>query len=131
MAPLVTNAGDAIISGRMFGATPSQTEPKYLQWGTSSTAEAKTQTALVAAANEARLAGTSSQVTVTVTNDTHQIVGTITSSSTQTIQEVGVFDAAGSGTPATGANMYVRGVHGSVAVNSGDSIAYTIKVTFN
>lgn len=131
MAPLVTNAGDAIASGRMIGATPSQAEPKNLQWGTSATAEAKTQTTLVAAAAEARVAGTSSQVTVTVSNDTYQVTGTITSSSGQTIQEVGLFDAAGSGSPATGGNMFMRGVHGSTTLNSGDGISYTIKVTFN
>ena len=131
MAPLVTNAGDAIVSGRMFGATPTQAEPKYIQWGTAATAEAKTQTTLATAAAEARVAGTSSQVTVTVTNDTHQVTGTVTSSSAQTIQEVGLFDAAGTGSPATGGNMYMRGVHGATTLANGDSIAYTIKVTFN
>lgn len=125
MAPLVTNAGDAIVSGRMIGATPSQAEPKYIGWGTSSTAEAKTQTNLQAAAAESRVAGTTSQVTTTVTNDTYQATGTITSASTQTIQEVALFDASTSG------NMFMRAVHGATALSSGDSIAYTVKVAFN
>jgi hypothetical protein len=125
MAPLVTNAGDAVVAGRMFGATPTQVEPHWIGWGTTNTAEAKTQTALAAAAAEARTVGTSSQVTTTVTNDTHQIVGTITSLSAQTIVEVAVFDAL------TVGNMYMRGVHGSTVLAIGDSIAYTIKVSFN
>lgn len=130
MAPLITNAGKAIISGRMFGTSPSQTEPKYVQWGTSATAESASQTALVAAEPEARVAGTSSQVTVTQTNDTHQITASLTSVAGATIVEVGVFDAAGSSSPATGGNMYCRGVHTSKVLGAGDGINYTIKISF-
>jgi hypothetical protein len=122
MAPLLTNAGKAITTNRVKG---SGTEPSYVAWGTSATAEAATQTTLVAAASESRTAGTSSQVTVTTTNDTYQVTGTITSASAQSIQEVGLFDASTSG------NMYMRGVHGSTTLAIGDSIAYTIKVTYS
>lgn len=126
MAPLVTKAGEAIITNRIAGGG---TEPKNLQWGTSATAETTSQTTLVAAANESRVAGASSQVTVTNTNDTYQVVGQITSSSGQSIQEVGLFDTAGAGNPAVGGNMLMRGVHGSLTLANGDSVTYTIKVT--
>ena len=130
MAPLVTNAGKAVLSGRCIGSTPSQAEPKYIQWGTSSTAESASQTTLVAAAPEARVAGSSSQVTVSQTNDTYQVTGSLTSTSGATIQEVGLFDAAGTGSPATGGNMFVRGVHTAKVLAAGDGINYTIKVSY-
>jgi len=126
MAPLVTNAGHAVSAGRMKGATPAQAEPLFIQWGTSATAESATQTALVAPAAEARVSGTSSLTTTTVTNDTYQVTGSITSASAQTIQEVGLFDGAGSGSPATGNNMFLRGVHTAKVLAIGDAIAYTI-----
>lgn len=127
MAAMVVNAGKDIITNRIKGAG---TEPLNVQWGTSATAEAATQTALVTPANEARVAGTSSRVTTTTTNDTYQVAGTVTSASAQTIQEVGLFDSAGTGTPATGGNMLMRAVHGSTTLAIGDAIAYTVKVQF-
>ncbi|MGW2692342.1 hypothetical protein ACWC3Y_10825 [Streptomyces sp. NPDC001296] len=45
-------------------------------------------------AAESRVAGTSSQVTTTSTNDTYQVVGTITSGSAQTITETFLSDSA-------------------------------------
>ena len=54
----------------------------------------------------------------------------IVSASAQTIQEVGLFDAAGSGTPATGGNMYIRAVHGASTLAINDSIQYTIQIQF-
>jgi hypothetical protein len=39
----------------------------------------------------------------------------------KTIQEVALFDAAGSGLPVTGGNMLCRAVHGAQALNVGDA----------
>jgi hypothetical protein len=80
---------------------------------------------------EARTTGTASQVTTTVTNDTYQVVGTITAAGTRAITEVGVFDAAGSGSPPTGGNMCIYGDFSVVNLSSGDSIAFTVKVAFS
>jgi hypothetical protein len=77
------------------------------------------------------VAGTSSQVTTTQTNDTHQVVGTITSASGQTITNVGVFDAAGTGSPATGGVLYAIFDGLSVALLTGDAIQFTAKVQFS
>ena len=135
-APLVTTAGKAIASGRMFGSTPSQAEPKYIGWGTSTTAESVSQTDLVAAAVEARVAGTASQVTTTTTNDTAQWVGTITASAAHgvgggtAISEVALFDAAGSGSPPTGGTMFLRAVHGAQNLGVGDGTQYTVGCQF-
>lgn len=121
MPPLVVNTGKAIIANRLLGAG---TEPKHVGWGTSATAEAAGQANLVAAAAEARVAGTSSRVTITTLDDTYQVVAQLTSASSQTIKEVALFDAA------TGGNMLMRAVHGDNALTSGDSITYTVKVQF-
>lgn len=94
MATLVTNTGYAIVSGRLIGSTPTQVEPKYIGWGTGSGTTAVSDVALFTQAPEARVTGTSSQQTTTTTNDTYQVVGTITASTTETITNVGLFDVS-------------------------------------
>jgi hypothetical protein len=121
----IVNGAKAVWSGRLIGATPTQAEPKFVGWGTGTTAEAATQTALVTAAAEARVSGTSSQVTVTQTNDTYQVVATITSASAQTIAEEGQFDAATAGT------MVMRHVFTGVALAIGDAIQMTNRIQFS
>jgi hypothetical protein len=130
MSSLVPSVGKAIITGRMFGATPTQTEPHYIGWGTGATAGASGSTDVSTAAPEARANGTSTQYTTTVTNDTHQIVGTITATAARTITNVGVFDAAGSGSPPSGGVLYAIFDGLSQALNSGDSIQFTARVQF-
>lgn len=131
MASLCPNTGKAVISGRMIGATPTQAEPHFLGWGTGAGAGSATSTDLSTPATEARVSGTSTQVTTTVTNDTHQVLGTITASGAKTITNVGVFDAAGSGSPPSGGTLYAIFDGLSQALNSGDSIQFTAKVTFS
>ena len=130
MASLVPNVGKAVISGRMFGATPTQTEPRFLGWGTGAGAGAATSTDLSTPATEARVSGTSSQVTVTNTNDTHQVVGTITATGSKTITNVGIFDAAGTGSPPSGGVLYAIFDGLSQALNANDSIQFTARVQF-
>lgn len=94
---VITRKGREIIAGRMTGAgSPTQAEPKNVWWGTNPAAAtaAVTDVAPFTEAAEARVAGTSSLVTTTTTNDTYQVTGTITSSSGQTIAEAGLSDAA-------------------------------------
>ena len=130
MASLVPNVGKAVISGRMFGTSPTQAEPRYLGWGTGAGAGSASSTDVSTPATEARTSGTSSQVTVTLTNDTHQVVGTITASGAKTITNVGLFDAAGSGSPPSGGVLYAIFDGFSQALNSGDSIQFTARVQF-
>lgn len=124
MASLVPNVGKAIISGRMFGATPTQAEPKWLEWGTGATAGSATSTGTSTPGAEARVAGTSSQVTVTNTNDTHQVVGTITATSAKTVTNVGLFDASTAGV------LYAIFDGLSVALAIGDAIQFTARVQY-
>ena len=46
------------------------------------------------------------------------------------ITEVGVFDAAGTGSPPTGGNMDIYGDFSVINLAASDSIAFTIKVSF-
>lgn len=103
----------------------------WLQWGTGSAAAATANVVTTTSTTEARVAATVTQQTTTVTNDTLQLAATITSAGARTITEVGAFDAAGTGSPPTGGNMDYYCDHGSVTLASGDSIAYTLKVTYS
>jgi hypothetical protein len=114
----------------MIGATPAQAEPHFIGWGTGATAGSAASTDLSTPATEARVNGTSTTVTTTVTNDTHQVVGTLTAAGAKTITNVGIFDGAGSGSPPSGAVLYAIFDGLSQALNSGDSIQFTCKVTF-
>lgn len=129
-ASLVPTVGKAVISGRMFGATPTQAEPHFLGWGTGAGAGGAGSTDVSTPATEARVSGTSSQVTVTNTNDTHQVLGTITAAGAKTITNVGIFDAAGSGSPPSGGVLYAIFDGLSVALLTGDAIQFTAKVQY-
>lgn len=122
MATVLVQNGRGIISNRILG---SGTEPKYVAWGTGTTTAAAGDTALTTASSEARTSGTSTQVTTTTTNDTYQVVGTITSTQTQSIAEFALFDASTSGT------LFVHGNFTAIPLQNGDSIQFTIKVSFS
>jgi len=128
MSSLVCNVGKGVITGRMIGATPSQPEPHFLGWGTGAGAGSAASTDVSTPAPEARVSGTSTQQTTSVTNDTHQVIGTLTASAARTITNVGVFDAAGSGSPPTGGSLYAIFDGLSQALNSGDSIQFTARI---
>ena len=103
----------------------------WFQWGTSSGAAASANVVTTTSTTEARTSCTMSTTTTSVTNDTLQLVGTITATGTRAITEVGAFDAVGSGSPPTGGNMDYYCDHAVVNLNSGDSIAYTMKIQYS
>lgn len=105
--------------------------PKYLQWGTGSAAAASANVVTTTSTTEARTTGSASQVTVTQTNDTYQVTGTITALGARAITEVGVFDAAGASSPPTGGNMDIYGDFSVINLATSDSIAFTVKTTFS
>lgn len=122
MATVVTNAGKGIITNRLKGAG---TEPNYVAWGTGAGTAAITDTTLFTESTEARVAGTSTQQTTTTTNDTYQVVATMTAAGARTITNAGLFDASTSG------NLFLKGDFTGVALNTGDSIAFTMKTQFS
>lgn len=123
-ATLIVNGGHALSANRIIG---SGTEPKYVAWGTGAgTAAASDTTLFTESTDEARTSGTSSRVTTTVTNDTYQVVGTITvATSNKTITNVGLFDASTSG------NLWFKSDFTGLALLVGDAIQFTIKVKFS
>lgn len=125
MVAQVQNAGLARITSLLAAAS------WYLQWGTGSAA-AKTATAVTTTSTtESRVTATPAQGTTTVTSDKVTYTGTLTAAGARAITEIGVFDAAGSGSPPTGGNMDVYGDFSVINLASGDSIAFTVGVTFS
>lgn len=122
MATLVTSTGKAIIVQRMFGSTPTQQEPQFIGWGIGAGSTTVADTALFTEAAETRVSGTSTAITTTDTNDTHQCVGTMTSLTAQTITNAGIFDSITSG------GLYVKGDFTGIPVNGGDQIQFTFTV---
>lgn len=120
MTTVFTDVGKALLVDALDNT--QLTRPTYIGWGTGSTAAASTQTALVTPSAEARTNGTPTQQTTTVAGDTFRVVGTVTSSGSQTITEAGLFNAS------TVGDMYVRGVFTGIALGTGDSIAFTVNI---
>lgn len=126
MATVLTNVGKGIVTNRIKG---SGTEPLHIGWGTGAGTAAVGDTTLFTAATEARTAGTSSRVGTN--SETYQVVGTITADAGKTITNAGLWDAAGTGSPPTGGSLFIHGDHSSTTLALGESIAYTISVTFS
>lgn len=121
MATVLTSAGKAITTNRLKG---SGTEPNYVAWGTGAGTAAVADTTLFTESAEARVAGTSTQQTTTVTNDTYQVVGTLTASAGRTITNAGLFDAS------TVGNLFMKGDFTGLALLTGDSIQFTMQVQY-
>ena len=111
------------------GITDSDGAPtafSYLELGTSDTAAANSQTALVAAITDSGLARASSTVTnetTTLTGDTMQFVKSWTASGTKTVKEIGTFNAS------SGGEMLQRYVLTTPrALVSSDTYTLTVKI---
>lgn len=120
MAAVVTNAGRAVATNRIKNGATGATEPNFLGWGTGVATALVADTGLNTASAEARIAGTSSQQTTTVTNDTYRVLGTITSASVQSITNVMLFDAA------TAGNGFVHADFAAIPLAINDSIQFTV-----
>lgn len=90
MASVITRTGKSVLSNRIKGES---TEPNVVTWGTNpaEVTAANTDVALFAESAEARVAGSSSLVTTTFTNDTYQVIGTLTASAERKIREAGLY----------------------------------------
>lgn len=90
-------------------------------WGSSSTTPAVTDNALGSENPESRTsipAGSMSQPAA----DTVRWVYLITATGTRTVQETGIFTASSAG------NCHARIVHGSLSLESGDTVTYTVNL---
>jgi hypothetical protein len=126
-ATVVTNKGKAMFADRLQATAGTYTtSPHWVGMGVGATGAARTavaaDTALSTAA-EARTVGSESAVTTTVTGDTYQVTGTVTATAGRNVDEAGLFDALTSG------NMFTSATFTVIPLNSGDSIAFTWKVS--
>lgn len=105
--------------------TPTRNPPKFVAIGTGATGAARTAAAADTALStevESRTSGTESTVTITNTGDTYQVVGTVTASSTRTVDEAATFDAASSGNIGISAT-----ISPTIGLLSGDSLQLTFR----
>ena len=120
MATVLTNAGKSITTNRIKG---SGTEPLHVAMGTGAGTAVIADTTLFTEV-ETRTAGTSTQQTTTTTNDTYQVIGTVTATATRAVTNAGLFDASSAG------NLYMKGDFATVNLSSGDSIQFTMRVAY-
>lgn len=129
---LITDAGRAAVASRINGSGGAAAFTAIGQ-GTGATAASAADTTLqtevkadgTAASGVHALATASvtvSRVTTTVTNDTAQLVGTVSETATIAITESGVFNADTNGT------LLCRQTFSAVNVVNGDSLQFTWKV---
>lgn len=122
---IITNAGKALMAS--LAGDAAAVPFTYLALGTSNTTPAATDTTLGAEITDtglARSAATVSRVTTSVTNDTLSLIFTWTASGVKTIQEIGIFNAASSGT------MLAHKLTGAITTANNDSVQMTYTVQF-
>ena len=124
MATLLVNTGKAVVTNRIKNGATGATEPSYVAWGTGAGTTAASDTTLFTETGT-RTSGTSTQQTTSVTNDTYQVIGTMTAGGTLAITNAGLFDASTSG------NLFVKGDFTTINLSSGDSIQFTFKTQFS
>lgn len=138
LATVFCDSGKAIVTNRIKG---SGTEPLYVSWGTGPGTAAVGDTTLFTEArslatsggNVVRVTGTSSRQQTSVANDTYQVQGTLTADAGKTITNGGLFDSDGAAVspgPPSGGNLLMKGDFTGIALNTNDSIAFTMKLQF-
>lgn len=129
---LVTDAGKAAVASRINGAGGAAAFTAIGQGtGTTSAAAGDTTLQTEVKADGTAASGvhalttasvTASRVTTTVTNDTAQLVGTVSETATIAVTESGVFNADTNGT------LLCRQTFTAVNVVNGDSLQFTWKI---
>ena len=123
----VVDNGMAVTTDRLLD-TPTGNEPKWIDMGTGVTPAANADTVLETPGPEDRTVGVMSQITVNVTDDTLQVVGTITDSgAAKDVTECGLFTDL----TATTGYLYLRATFDSIHLEIGNSIEFTVKVTYD
>ena len=120
---ILTNAGKAHAAGLLTGISSGGFT--HIALGSGTTAESATQTSLtteITTNGGARASATTSRITTTQTNDTAKWEKEFTFTGSLTISEIGLFDAASSGT------MYMRSLLTTArSVEDGDTLTVTIE----
>jgi hypothetical protein len=130
VASVYNTTGKAITSGLCSGATSAK--PQYIGIGSGAGTSAVGDTTLFTEfttgtwSGYARVAGTGSQVTTTLNNDTDQCVGTFTApAGGATVTNAGRFDAS------SGGNLYQKADFTGIPLSAGDSLQITFKLQYS
>jgi hypothetical protein len=130
-ATVFSTSGKAIVSGRMIGATPSQAEAKFIGIGSGAGTAAVGDTTLFTEfttgtwTGYARVTGTLTQQTTTLTNDTYRCVGTFTAPAAEAVTNAGLFDALTTG------NLLIKGDFATVNLALNDTLTLTFNLQFS
>jgi hypothetical protein len=126
---VLTNNGEEWGSERLAGVQGAGTNNvagnagSHIGWGTSITTPAKGDTTLTAESGDpATRVATSVTVVGTGSAAKYQATATLPSTTTQTIQEAGLFSANTAGI------LFVHAAFTGIALSSGDSIAFTLTI---
>ena len=123
----IVNQGLEVTTDRLLDS-PNGNQPQWIDMGTGTTPAADTDTVLETPGPEARTVGVMSQITTTTTDDTLQVVGTITkTTSAGAITECALFTHL---TSTTGF-LYLRATFDAINLQVGDSIEFTIKAQYD
>jgi len=120
MANIYTDKGEELTADFFDGAAAAPTN-WFIGWGTGAGTAAKGDTTLFVEAAEARATATESQPSA----DQNQLVGTITSASTQSITNAGVFTLSAAG------DMPLKGDFTAIPLVNGDKIEFTFTLTWS
>jgi hypothetical protein len=125
----VVNNGLGVITKALLAAQQGVLCPHHIGWGTNVAAAVATDTTLGTERAEVRVAGTDTQTNAGgTTNDTFQVVGTLTCAGTAAaITEVGLFDSVSGGTDV----MFLHGTFSVINLVIGNSIAFTCQSIFD
>ena len=116
---LIVDTGFSLIANRLGGVSANPAE--YLAIGSDATAPASSDTSLGAELDRGQ--ATVSLTTTNVTDDTLRLENTFTASSSITIREAGIFNAA------SGGELLARVLTGTVELDDGQSLQITYAVT--
>ena len=122
---VVTDAFCTLLVDTLQSSEAAFSTYKYHHSGTGTTAEAAAQTALVTPVETLRDEGSQTETSAKV----YKTVATTTYTGTRAITEHAVFNAAGSGDPATGGGMMDRSKFDAINVVSGNQIEWTYELT--
>jgi len=118
---VVTDAFVAFLVDQLQAETSEFGDFKFHDSGTSSTAEAQTQTDLIVKVETGRATGSQAEG---ASANIYKTIGTITYTATRAIVEHAVFSIAAAGT------MLDRSVFSAINVDADDSIQFTYELTF-
>src|SRR6476659_6862934 len=124
MGAVITAKGREFLSYRLKGAPSAGTEPLNIGWGVTPPAGGpftanQTDVAPFDEGAESRVAGSSSLVTTTTTNDTYRVTGTVTATGARSVVEVFLSDVTTKPVTNTVAAGGVVGSSSATTLNTG------------